>query len=154
MTACTLRSADASVREMFICFVFQLLAPISNNLCHICGRDCSFVLPDSGCLGSHTYAGHHVHQKSHNDGGTGTEFAGDGLGAEARAAGHGFVFQLKSDIDHDGAMDADVLDRYDDAVAIAVEKHSASILSDGRSEENTEMPRRLPHVEDVVIPRL
>ena len=58
---------------------------------------------------------HYIHQDGHHDGSTSAELAGDGFGA----AGHGFGFELDGDVDHDGAVDADVLDRYDDAVAIA-----------------------------------
>ena len=37
--------ADASVREMFIYFVFQLPVPITKKLCHMCDRVFSFDYP-------------------------------------------------------------------------------------------------------------
>jgi hypothetical protein len=80
----------------------------------------------------------------------GAELAGDGLGAEARDRAR-FCFFTETYIDHDGSVDADPLDRYDDAVAIAVEKHSASILFVHRSEENAAMRRDYHAVQDAVI---
>ena len=103
------------------------------------------------CLPCHAYTSNHIHQKGDDDRGTSAEFAGDGLGAEAGAAGHGFGFALDGHIDHDGAVDADVLDRYDDAVAIAVEKHSASILSDCRSGELLQRSGNRPYSETLSL---
>ena len=47
-------------------------------------------------LPSHAYTGDDIHQEGHNDGGTGAELAGDGLGSEAGAAGHGTFFNGKA----------------------------------------------------------
>jgi hypothetical protein len=48
-------------------------------------------------LPSHAYAGDHIHQKGHNDGGTGAELAGDSLGAEAR---YGARFRFSTEKPH------------------------------------------------------